>query len=306
MSEAETDRDRARKTENPAAASVAQSASNVEVLREESPAAVAERDGPRQPMAALLVGIAPDTMTLHTRDAYWLFAGRAWDEAGDQRRIIGGQRAAAALNFLRHISVGGNPYADWFLVSFDEQLAERRTLLAETLGECEAGFSALKRKGLELTVLGSRNPLQLTIAFGSAYGYAIAETILEFDYYVRVVKTLVLKNRISTDAGREAIREVARPLRRLFVRSIRWEHALRAPMWQGITRHDYLPSANEAARARVAAAHVRFGPIPQRILTGSTVPRHVLRRADMGYEGLLVLHRPSGSSEDQATDLTLI
>ena len=62
---------------------------------------------------ALLVDVAADTMTLHTRDAYWLFAGRPWDSTA--RRILGGQRAASALNALRHLSIAGNPYADWFL-----------------------------------------------------------------------------------------------------------------------------------------------------------------------------------------------
>jgi len=310
MSAPETGIERVLKALSPAESvgqgALGQGGSSLDVLPEESPAAVAQRDGPRQPMAALLVRLASDTMTLHTRDGYWLFAGRAWDAAEDPRRIIGGQRAAAALNSLRHLSIGGNPYADWFLVCFDEQLTELRTRLAQVLRECEAGFEALKRKGLALTVLGSRQPLELSVAFGSSYGYAIAEAILEFDYYVRVVKTLVLKNRIGTDAGREAIREVARPLRRLFVRSIRWDHALRAPIWQDLTRRDFLPSADEATRERVAAAIARLGSIPPRVLSRTTLPRHVLRPTDTGHEGLGVLHRPSVSPDAEVRDEPLL
>ena len=48
----------------------------------ESPRGVSERAGPRTPKPALLIDIAADTLTLHTRDAYWLFAGRGLDEDG--------------------------------------------------------------------------------------------------------------------------------------------------------------------------------------------------------------------------------
>ena len=265
-----------------AATAVVPSADTGDALPDEPVNSMALGDRSQQPQPALLVDMAADTLTLHTREAYWIFAGRGFDKAGIQHRIIGGQRAAAVLNALRHASVGGNPYADWFLVCFDEQLTALRTRLADLVGGCEAGFELLKTKGLALNVLGSREPLKLNVAFGSSYGYAIAETVVEFDYYVRFVKTLVLKNRIRPDAGRTAIREIGRLLRRLFVRSIRWERALRSPELQDITRRDYLPDASEVRRARVAAATARFGPIPRSVLDGTTIPPHVWRRIDTG------------------------
>jgi integrating conjugative element protein (TIGR03761 family) len=214
-----------------------------------------------------------------------LFSGRPW--TSERSRIIGGQRAAAALNSLRHISVEGNPYADWFLLSFEAQLAALRTNLTTVRDEYQATIDELKGRGLALRVLGSRSPVQITVAFGSAYGYAIAEAIVEFDYYVRMLKTLVLKNRITADQGRASIRGVARPMRRLFVRVIQWEHGLRLPEWRVISRKDYLESADEEAKKRVLAAFARFGPIPQRILAGTTVPRHVVRRTASEQEKLV-------------------
>ena len=291
---------------SPAMASAAPVGSAPDSLPDAPPEAVAERAGLRQPKPALLVDIAPDTLTLHTRDAYRLFAGRGLDEEGVKHRIIGGQRAAAVLNLLRHTSVGGNPYADWFLVCFDDQLAAVRTRLAELVTECEQGFEALKRKGLALNVLGSRQPLELTIAFGSSYGYAIAETVVEFDYYVRIVKTLVLKNRIRPDAGRAAIRGIGRSLRRLFVRSIRWERVLRSPELRDITREDFLSTADEAARERVRAAIARVGAIPRSVLDGTTVPPHGRRRSETGADSFVVLPRATQSRDGLADDKTLL
>jgi len=306
MSAAETHVEFALTGGSVVAAAVDPVGSTLDSLAGESAKAAAERDGLRQPQPALLIDIAPDLLTLHTRDAYRLFAGRGWDEEGGQHRIIGGQRAASVLNALRHISVGGNPYADWFLVCFDDQLTALRTRLVELVAECEEEFVALKKKGLALNVLGSRQPLELTVAFGSSYGYAIAETMLEFDYYVRVVKTLVLKNRIRLDAGREAIRGIGRSLRRLFVRVIRWERVLRSPELRDITREDFLPTANEAARLRVRAAVARVGWIPRGVLDGTTLPPHVRRRSEAGDESFVVQPRPTQSPAVAPGDQTLL
>jgi integrating conjugative element protein (TIGR03761 family) len=286
-------------------ASVSPPASTADSLPGESPKATAQRDGPRQPKRPLLVDIAADTLTLHTREAYGLFAGRGWDAAGIEPRILGGQRAAAALNCLRHIGVGGNPYADWFLVCFQDQLTALRIRLAELVNERTQEIEALRTKGLALNVLGARQPLELSVAFGSSYGYAIAETVIEFDYYVRVVKTFVLKDRIRPDAGRAAIREIGRPLRRLFVRSIRWERLLRSKELRGITREDYLPTASESARTRVRAAAARVGAIPHSVLDGTIVPSHVERRSEAGTSPFVAgpSADPSSGGPDDAPTL---
>jgi integrating conjugative element protein (TIGR03761 family) len=276
----------------------------VETLPGEGTAPAAEHSSARQPKAALLVDIEPDVMTLHTREAYWMFSGRAW--TNERPRIIGGQRAAAALNSLRHISVGGNPYADWFLVCFEARLNAIRVNLDRVINEYQEAIDELKIKGLELRVLGSRSPLHLTVAFGSAYGYAVAEAIVEFDYFVRILKTLVLKNRITADQGRASIRGVARPLRRLFVRVIEWEHGLRVPEWRVISRRDYLETADEKAKQRALGAFARFGPIPQLILSGATVPRHVVRRATTDQVDFVNLRSPTASTSDAPPSQVLL
>ncbi len=264
---------------------------------------VPERAGSQQPKPALLIDIAADTLTLHTRDAYWLFAGRGLDEDSVEHPILGGQRASAILNALRHIAIGGNPYADWYLVCFDDQLRVLRAGLAQRVAEWEASIEALKRKGLALNVLGSREPLQLTVAFGSCYGYAIAETVVEFDYYVRIVRTLVLKNRIRPDVGRAAIREIARPLRRIFARSMRWERLLQSPALVGVHRDDFLQTADEAARARVRVAAAFAGAIPRSVIDGAIVPSHVARRSESVTEGFVIGSRLAGTADGRADSL---
>jgi integrating conjugative element protein (TIGR03761 family) len=261
-------------------------------------------DGAGVPKPALLVHVEADLMTLHTREAYWMFSGRSWSR--ERRRILGGQRAAAVLNELRHISVGGNPYADWFLVLFEQQMDQLRADLARVVQGYEAQIEALKSKGLTLRVLGSKQPLQIEVAFGSAYGYAIAEAMVEYDRFVRILKTLILKNRISAEAGRHALRAAGRPLRRLFVRVLLWERALQASPWRDIHRCDYLDFSDEAARHRVSGAIERFGPLPDDVLSKKILPRHFTRRSGGPGDDVLNLRSGISSEADQTPEAGLV
>ncbi len=243
-------------------------------------------------------------MTLHTREAFWMFSGRSWNK--ERRRILGGQRAAAVLNELRHISVGGNPYADWFLVLFEQQMDELRAKLASVVQDYAIQIEALKSKGLALRVLGARNPLQIEVAFGSAYGYAIAEAMVEYDHFVRMLKTLVLKNRVTAEEGRCELRRVGRPMRRVFVRVLQWERALQASPWREINRRDYLDFSDEAARQRVSAAVERFGPLPEEILSRKWMPRHFTRRSGGLGEDVLTVRSDSPAQSERSPDQTLL
>ncbi len=220
----------------------------------------------------------PDVMTLHTQDAYRMFTGRSADPVNKAPAIPGGRRFAAVLKSIWYLSANDNPYADWILIRVYQALVAIRTQMAQAIAVREAEFEALRRKGLRLSVLGSRSPATVSLGFRSPYGYATAEAIVEFDYHVRMVKTLVLKDRLSDDAGRAAIREVGRGLRRLFLEPIRWERNLLREEMLPLGRRDFLPGADEAARQRIRAAVALFGEVPRDVFTGAEAPRHSQRR----------------------------
>lgn len=220
----------------------------------------------------------PDAMTLHTQDAYRMFIGRAADAAIKARAIPGGRRFAAMLKAIWYLSANDNPYADWLLIRVYQSLASIRSQMGQVIEAREAEFERLRRKGLALSVLASRSPVTVELGFRSPYGYATAEAIVEFDYHVRMVKTLMLKDRMSDEAGRADIRAVGRGLRALFLEPIRWErHLLREEMLP-LSRRDFLPGADEAARQRVRAAVALFGEVPRKVFTGEEAPRHSQRR----------------------------
>jgi integrating conjugative element protein (TIGR03761 family) len=217
-------------------------------------------------------------MTLHTQDAYRMFTGRAADPAGNAPAIPGGRRFAAVLKAIWYLSANDNPYADWILIRVYQSLSGIRSQMGQVIEAREAEFERLRRRGLALSVLASRSPVTVELGFRSPYGYATAEAIVEFDYHVRMVKTLVLKDRMSDEAGRAEIRAIGRGLRALFLEPIRWERNLLREEMLPLSRRDFLPGADEAARQRVRAAVALFGELPRKVFTGEEAPRHSQRR----------------------------
>ena len=240
-----------------------------------------------------LADATPDTMSLHTKDAYRIFTGRGADAASKLPPIPGGRRFAAVLKSIWHLSANDNPYADWILIRMYEGLVAIRAHLSRVITAREEAIEILKRKGLSLAVMGSRSPKTVELGFRSPYGYATAEAIVEFDYYVRMIKTLIHKDRMSDDEGRAAIREVGRELRALFLEPIRWErHLLREELRQ-LSRSDFLPAADELAQQRVRAVVALFGEVPRKVFTGAQAPRHTRRRVKLSEAELRLLEQVS-------------
>jgi integrating conjugative element protein (TIGR03761 family) len=242
----------------------------------------------------------PDTMTLHTKEAYRLFTGRLGDQNAKVPSIAGGKRFAAVLKSIWHLSANDNPYADWILIRMYDGLLAIRGNLGRAIAAQEEAIDLLKRKGLGLSVMASRSPKCVELGFRSPYGYATAELIVEFDYYVRMIKTLVHKDRMSDEQGRAAIGAVGRDMRALFLEPIRWERHLLREELAPLTRVDFLPAADAKVRQRVRAAIALFGEVPRSIFTGEEAPRHSRRRVKLS-EAELGLLKQAALSADEAT-----
>jgi len=260
------------------------------------PAFVPAAEVPSDDRAAKLGELAdatPDTMRLHTKDAYRMFIGRAADASAGVPPIPGARRFAAVLKSIWHLSANDNPYADWILIRMYEGLLAIRAHLGGVIAAREEAIDLLKCKGLSLSVMASRSPKTVELGFRSPYGYATAEVILEFDYYVRIIKTLIHKDRISDEEGRVAIRAVGRQMRALFLEPIRWERHLLCAELRALSRNDFLLAADRMARLRVRAALILFGELPRSVFTGAQAPRHTRRRVKLSDAELRLLEQAS-------------
>ena len=277
--------------------------------RRQAPAApAAVQPASRVEKLGQLADATPDTMTLHTKDAYRMFSGRPGDAEGGLPPIPGGKRFAAVLKSIWHLSANDNPYADWILVRMYAGLVAIRAHLSRAITVREEAIDLLKRKGLTLSVMGSRSPKTVELGFRSPYGYATAEAIVEFDYYVRMIKTLVHKDRMSDGEGRIAIREVGREMRALFLDPIRWERQLLREELRQLSRSDFLPAADETARQRVRATVALFGEMPRKVFTGAEAPRHTRRRVKLTDAELRLLGEASltAAEEPRQSDTELL
>jgi integrating conjugative element protein (TIGR03761 family) len=251
-----------------------------------------------------LADATPDIMTLHTQEAFRMFTGRSADPQTNAPAIPGGRRFAAVLKSIWYLSVNDNPYADWILIRVQQALVTLREQMAREAVECEAEFEFLRRKGLSLSVLSSRSPATVALGFRSPYGYATAEAIVEFDRHVRMVKTLVLKDRLSDSQGRVAIREIGRGLRALFLEPIRWERLLLREEMLPLSRSDFLPGADDMARQRMHLAVTLLGEVPRAVFIGDDAPRHSQRRITPTAAELRLLRQVSLSVDAQPEPAT--
>lgn len=254
-----------------------------------------------------LVDEAPDTMAIHTREAYRLFVGRAPDVASQREPIIGGRRVAAALQAIWYLSGNDNPYADWVLVDIGERINEIGISLLRETQRGEDRLSALKRRGLNFSVLQSRAPQPVELGFRSPYGYAVADLVVRYDYFNRVIKTLVRKDLLPDHEGRSLIFSYTRRLRGMFEEPARFQRWLLREELRPLSRHDFLPAAEEEARKRVQAVVALFGPVPRDVFTGARAPRHSKRWVELTVQEFKLLQEadltwsPAAGDADEST-----
>ena len=217
-------------------------------------------------------------MILHTREALRVFNGRTAHAKTRLASLPGGRHFAAALKSIWYLSGADNPYADWILIRVYDGLVTLRARVAELTAAREVTIAELRRKGLAFSVLESTGPVIVALGFRSPYGYATAEAIIEFDYYVRLIQTLIQKDRLSDLDGVTEIRALSHSLFALFHKAMRWERLLLREELKPLCRDDFKPDADADAQQRVAAAAALIGKLPRNILLGSEQPRHTRRR----------------------------
>ena len=240
-----------------------------------------------------LVDEEQDTMTLHTKEAYRLFMGRARDPNGQYAQIVGGKRVAAALKSLWILSGNDNPYADWALLRHEELMQEFGRLLDHEVHRLNQKLEAQRARGLSYSILKSAEPKVNGLGFKSPYGYAISNLVVQYDYFIRLVKTLVRKDQLTDDQGRMSIRDVTRRIRAGFIETARFERLLLRPELRELSRTDFLPGVSEQAGKRVQAVQELFGPIPSDIYSGKHQPRHTRRRLKLGPQERALLDQVS-------------
>lgn len=222
-----------------------------------------------------------DRMRLHTRDAMRLFLGRSVAPGGpgpQHQSMAGGRRVAAALRALWSLSGNDNPYADWKLIEIVERIAGIRRANELEQQHARQLLDAAREKGLDYSVLLSRDPAQVSLGFGSPYGYMIVMLLVELDYLVRLVRSAVLRDLMSSTDGFRRIGSAKHRCLSVFHFAVHCQRVLTRAELLPLSRVDFLPNADAAASRRVEAARALLGVLPRDVFTGAREPRHSRRR----------------------------
>ena len=253
-----------------------------------------------------LVASDVDTMALHTKDAYRLFMGRERD--GDRfRGAVAGKRCAAALRAIWLLSGNDNPYADWVLVEMGQRIDVARSNLQALLALHEGSIQRMRDRGLNYSILKSTAPAVVDLGFQSPYGFMIAELIVEFDYFARVVKTLEARDKLSRKEATRALHEAKHPIRSVFETLLPFQKTLQREQIMPLSRKDWA-SADPTAKQRIRFAVECFGECPRDVFSGTRVPRHSRRRttpnaAELSFLESVPLDGMGGDDSDHEVPL---
>ena len=269
-----------------------------------------------------------DTVELHTKEAFLLFLGRAQDPdavtvaapnvsagsadggvAGTKNasnapaRIISFKKVGASYRMLSSLSANNNPYADWALIELTARRDELQKHLSESTAALEQTIEDIRKsRGITIVKARSTTPQKLPIRFKSSYGHAMVETLAEFDYLVRLIRTLVFKARLTVPLADQMIRDLMRRFRGHFNAVKSYERLLADPDVMLLTRNDFLPTADDVARKRVARMVETFGQVPRAIFEMSVEPQYKSHKADLNPNELALLRKVTTGVLDFAED----
>jgi integrating conjugative element protein (TIGR03761 family) len=202
---------------------------------------------------------------------------------------------------LWNLSTNNNPWADWALIEMSKQRDELQRELAASVKTMETTLEQMKAlRGISYSIAMNPAPQQLPIRFKSPYGYALIESLAEFDYLVRLIRTLVHKARLTTALADGLIKDHMRMFRAHFNEVKRFEKYLGDPDLLLTTRNDFLPTADDVARRRIAKCIETFGEVPRAVFALEVIPPFKNHRGDLSDAEKELLKRvTSGVSDDQ-------
>ncbi len=243
-----------------------------------------------------------DEMFIHTKEAYRLFIGRTRDDSPSSYGISSAKKIAAILRSVWNLSSNDNPYADWMLIQFTDQIDEVRKALERATQVHQATLDTLEKRGLVVHVMKSRAPIKVNLGFRSPYGYMVAEMLVDFDWYTRLIKTMIAKSRVSDEVGRADLNKFRSRIRSIFESALPFQKYLLREELRALSRSDFLPQADVEATKRVKAIRGIFGDVPANIFTGELSPRHSKRKLFITSQEQEVLNNVARGVSDGGTE----
>lgn len=197
-------------------------------------------------------------LQVQTRKAHALVRGRR--QEGGKQAIIGLVRFAAILGPIYSAAAKDDPWADWWLLKVERELAQGKEELASLRAHVEKVLHG--RPVIDVEVAHCEDPVKVDLTFRNPYGFIGAYLVADYD---DLVLSILTARHISLMARNEAERLLeggGRVVRRAF-------HAADGYRRMAVSRADVRQGTAKAVRAREA-----LGDLPQEVLEGKLRGEH--------------------------------
>ena len=202
------------------------------------------------------------TLTLHSQYALKLWNGRPIlrDELTDnvvKPQIPNMPNCLAILSQIQKDAAGDDPYADWYLIQFEEKVQKHTEDMKELIVKLIDIYQDQLPENIDISRCANINPVTIPIFVNSQLGYKLIYLLSEFDMLARSTMTACHIALMSRAESHEWLEAGASLLRKCFGVTSSYRHS-------GITRQDV---RENSSRYQEAVKRLQL-ELPADVLTG--------------------------------------
>lgn len=153
-------------------------------------------------------------LTLHSAQAVQLWKGRAASQDGKVVRIASMPECMAQLSRIQKDAANDNPFADYYLLQFEEKVIKHREEVQKMVETLFDVFAEKLPENFDISRCVNVTPVQYQITSSSPLSYLLIYLMTDFDLLARTASTashIALMTKAQTrewiDAGARLIRQ---------------------------------------------------------------------------------------------------
>jgi integrating conjugative element protein (TIGR03761 family) len=225
-----------------------------------------------------LVDLDVDQFVVHTFEASRLFTGRKAIPQEHISAIAGGKSVASALRDLWLMTGRDNPYADWALIRYEEEMATIHERMKRMIEQFLDKLRRFSERGMRFSVVANPEPYPFNLGFRSPFGYGIVQFTCDYDYFIRLMKTMERKDMLKDAQTLQYIRALNQSIRRVWNDLRRFHRWLVRDEMRDLSRGDFARGVTGEASKRVQFATEVFGAVPSAVYACALQPSHSRRK----------------------------
>lgn len=237
---------------------------------------ISKKGNSRIPKMKALVPSDVATITLHTAEAVSILEGVK--KTPSKYGYPGLKSAGSAVRDLYFLSIENNPFADLALINFERDLSIVSNMIQGKTTKYTNMLEQEEKRGLNLPILVSAEPMSFPIDFGSQYSVALSRLVLMYDYAIRVILTVTNAGLIRRKSFIEERADIRRNIIRTSQEVCKYRRLVSHPAIRSL-RPESLLNDDPANLTLLSQATLAVGELPLDVLIGNKLPNYSSRTA---------------------------